>query len=284
MSISGSRWPVRHAHAVLTATHNKSGGFSYDEFAVVLNELLCLDSPSESSGRCGSHVSRVADGVVHPPSTEHRVLHSADEPIITAMKRGTAIGQRHLRHGAITGSNEEGFEADLTLWIIEPERSDTDQTCAGISDKPRLDWRPALEKFQFGRADLGPVQKCHEPMLAAATGGEGRWPSRLGPEPSRCPFATITLVLKPQVVAAGVPLPEPDCNGPQSPNRPSGGRQIRVLVQALASILDQVADPGGFANGVALRPGKRDGSGYQAALPEIVGAFFGWGRVESVIE
>ncbi|MBC7594707.1 MAG: hypothetical protein H7288_12330 [Kineosporiaceae bacterium] len=48
------------------------------------------------------------------------------------------------------------------------------------------------------------------------------------------------------------------------------------MVQALASILDQLADPDGFANGVTLRPGKRAGSRYRTALPEIVGAFFGW--------
>lgn len=79
--------------------------------------------------------------------------------------------------------------------------------------------------------------------------------SPLWPEPSRGPFGTMTLVLKPQVVAAGVALPELDCNGPQPPHRPSGGGQIRVLVQALARLLDQVDDPGGFANRVALRTG-----------------------------
>jgi len=163
----------RHANAVATATKDKSGRLSENELAVALNELISLNPAGEGSGRRGSHVSRVSDGVVHPSSTEHRVLHGTDEPIITAMQRGTAIGQRHLQHGAITGSNEEGFDADLALWIIEPERGDADQTCAGISDKPRLDWRPALEKFKFGRAELGPVQKCHAPMLAAANGCEG---------------------------------------------------------------------------------------------------------------
>jgi len=68
-----------------------------------------------------SAIGRVSERVVHPTRAKHRMVHGADEPILAARERRSTVGQRYLQHWAVACRDEDCFDTDLAVGIIEAE-------------------------------------------------------------------------------------------------------------------------------------------------------------------
>ena len=102
-------------------------------------------------------VDRVVGAVVDPAATEHRVLHRADEGVVGAAERLSAVGERHLvddRLGAGLVGQDERLDAHLALGVVEPPAEEAPQLrLLPLRGVPALLTHPALDELDLARAE-----------------------------------------------------------------------------------------------------------------------------------